>query len=138
MTNLSNLKRQHIEIIDNVKIITKLIHDKNFENNSNDIARNISILAGKLKIHLSSEDKFLYPNLLNHNHTEIRKKANQYVDEMGNLTVIFTDYKNKFNTKSKIMNNIDQFIKESKSIFNAIEKRIHKEDKELYVLLDNN
>ena len=55
---------------------------------------------------------------------------------MGNLAEVFMDYKNQFNTKNKIMNNIDGFIKKSESILNSIEKRINKEDNDLYLLIE--
>lgn len=136
MANIQNLKRQHKDIINIIQIIKKLISNDDFENNSNDIAKNVSILAGKLKIHLSNEDKFLYPTLLNHKNIKIKNKADQYIDEMGNLAEVFMDYKNQFNTKNKIMNNIDAFMKKSESILNSIEKRINKEDNDLYLLIE--
>ncbi|CAH2212236.1 hemerythrin domain-containing protein [Tepidibacter aestuarii] len=136
MANISNLKRQHIEVIDTIKIIDKLIKNNDFEKYSSDIAKNISMLSGKLKIHLDTEDKFLYPKLIKHDSTEVKDKANKYIDEMGNICKIFIEYKNRFNTKSKITNNLDEFIKESNYTFDMIQKRIHKEDIDLYPLLE--
>lgn len=136
MANIQNLKRQHKDIINIIKIIKNLISNNNFETNSNDIAKNVNVLAGKLKIHLNNEDKFLYPRLLNHNNSKIKNKANEYIDEIGNLAEVFTNYKNQFNTKNKIMNNLDGFIKKSEDILNSIEKRINKEDSDLYLLVE--
>ncbi|WFD11337.1 hemerythrin domain-containing protein [Tepidibacter hydrothermalis] len=135
MASMTNLKRQHVEIINTIKIIDKLMKNNDFEKDSNDIAKSISILAGKLKIHLDTEDKFLYPKLAKHDNISVRNKANKYIDEMGSICEVFTDYKNKFNTKSKIMNSLDEFKKESKYIFDTIKKRISKEDIDLYPLL---
>lgn len=135
MASMTNLKRQHVEIINTIKIIDELMKSNDFEKDSKDIAKSISTLAGKLKIHLDTEDKFLYPNLAKHDNISVRNKANKYIDEMGNICKVFTDYKNKFNTKSKIMNSLDEFKKESKYIFDTIKKRISKEDVDLYPLL---
>ncbi|WP_099192671.1 hemerythrin domain-containing protein [Tepidibacter mesophilus] len=136
MANITNLKRQHIQIIDTINIIVKLIKNNNFEESSSEIARNISLLSGKLKVHLDSEDKFLYPKLVKHDSIKIKNKANKYIDEMGNICTLFTEYKNKFNTKNKIINNLNEFIKESNYMFDIIQKRIYKEDIDLYPLLE--
>ncbi|MCT4507164.1 MAG: hypothetical protein N4A48_00105 [Tepidibacter sp.] len=94
------------------------------------------MLAGKLKIHLDTEDKFLYPKLVKHDSKVVKDKANKYIDKMGDICKLFIDYKNRFNTKNKIINNLDGFIKESNYIFYMIQKRIHKEDIDLYALLE--
>ena len=61
--------------------------------------------------------------------------ANSYIDEMGNISNVFADYRNKFNTKSKINERLDTFISETKPILNEIRKRIQKEETELYRLI---
>lgn len=58
-----------------------------------DITTHINKLAGKLKIHLSSEDKFLYPNLLNGDDNKLKNLANSYINEMGGISDTFTNYK---------------------------------------------
>ena len=42
--------------------------------------------------------------------------ANSYINEMGNIASVFTDYKNQFNTKNKINEKLDTFIDQTKSI----------------------
>jgi hemerythrin-like domain-containing protein len=135
MSNIENLERQHVDIKEEILHIKKAINLDNLEENAMDIAKHISLLAGKLKVHLDSEDKFLYPSLLNSENISIKTIANSYINEMGNLSGAFIEYKNKFNTRSKIMNNQQEFIKESKDVAVNLEKRIHKEDEELYPLL---
>lgn len=55
---------------------------------------------------------------------------------MGGISDTFTNYKNKFNTKSKIISEGNEvFISETKKILVAIEKRISKEESELYKLI---
>lgn len=135
MSNIANLKRQHVEILDSINSIKALTKKNSIENNAAEIAKDISMMAGKLKIHLDTEDKFLYPDLLNGEDIKLKALANNYIKEMGDICSTFTEYKNKFNTKSKILSNIFEFDKETKAIFDAIEKRINKEDTELYIKL---
>ena len=134
--NIDNLMREHKGIFEEINYINESISNKKFESDLLDITTHINKLAGKLKIHLSSEDKFLYPNLLNGDDNKLKNLANSYINEMGGISDIFTNYKNKFNTKSKIISEGNEvFISETQKILQAIEKRISKEETELYKLI---
>ncbi|AVK51417.1 hypothetical protein AXY43_09995 [Clostridium sp. MF28] len=136
MMNIDNLMREHKGIFEEINYINESINNKKFESDLLDITTHINKLAGKLKIHLSSEDKFLYPNLLNGDDNKLKNLANSYINEMGGISDTFTNYKNKFNTKSKIISEGNEvFTSETKKILVAIEKRISKEESELYKLI---
>lgn len=128
-----NLARQHNEIYKLLAEMKSLGY--NIESNADKIALNINLLAGKINIHLQSEDKYLYSLLLNSQHTEVRKIAKDFIAEMGHIAKTFNEFKIKFNTKNKILNNINEFKLEYPKIMNAISNRLNKEDKKLYVLL---
>jgi len=96
------------------------------------LVREINVLAGKLNVQMNSEDKFLYPALIESNDTQLKQIAKKYSDEMGNIHVGFNCYKNKFNTKTKILSDIGGFLKETKEIIKLLEERISKEDMYLY------
>ncbi|AVP54662.1 hemerythrin domain-containing protein [Clostridium tetani] len=130
---IDNLKRQHIEICKIIEDINSLLC--NIESNSSKISLNINLLSGKLKIHFQTEDKFLYPDLFNSEVSKIKTTAKSFVNEWGYLSSVFEDYKNKFNTKSKICSNISLFEKETKKIINALNDRINREEKDLYTLI---
>lgn len=135
MANISNFKRQHEEVS---KIITYLKKETNntSEENAFDIAKNISILAGKLKIHLREEDNSIYPMLLDSENKELREFGKEYNDEMKDIFEKFINFKNKYNTKSKLMNNIEGFKLETNKMINKLETRINKEDNHLYPILE--
>lgn len=135
MNHMDQLKKQHESINEVIEETTKLVAGGSLEANAAEIAKNISILAGKLQIHLSHEDKYLYPSLLNSEVTGVKNKAQQYVREMGNLQGVFTVFKNDFNTKSKIIANPDVFIATFKTVFAAIDERMKREDTDLYLML---
>lgn len=99
-------------------------------------ALRISRLAGKLKIHMLEEDKFLYPELLNHPDYEVKMMANQYISEMGSLAEEYARFKTKYNTPGKILADPDTFISEAKTILRALKNRISKEDNELYAFIE--
>lgn len=135
MASITNFNRQHKEILDTIEAIEELINKGTVESNAMDISIKINFLAGKLKIHLDSEDKYLYPDLLKGESIELRKMSTSYMNEMGNILSIFTEYKLKFNTKSKILESTQAFLEQTETIFNTIENRISREERELYPLI---
>ncbi|SDO78651.1 hemerythrin domain-containing protein [Clostridium gasigenes] len=132
MANIENLERQHVEIKDLFLKIKQGINSNDIKVNLDVLVRNINTLAGKLNIHMNSEDKFLYPTLIESKDQQLKEIAKQYSEEMGHIHVQFNNYKNKFNTRSKILSDTDEFLKGSKEIIKLLENRISKEDMYLY------
>lgn len=132
MANITNLERQHVEIKDLFLKIKQGTNSNDIKVNLDTLVRDINTLAGKLNIHMNSEDKFLYPELINSRDEQLKQIAKQYSEEMGNIHQEFNNYKNKFNTKTKILSDADGFLKGSKEIIKLLENRISKEDIYLY------
>lgn len=130
--NIDNLERQHLDIKGLFKKINSTLSLRNMEDSLDELVWDINTLAGKLNIHMKTEDKFLYPELINSSNTNLRNISKEYSEEMGNIHVIFTEFKNQFNTKNKILNDKDKFLIESKKVLKLLENRIDKEDKNLY------
>ncbi len=134
MINLLSLKRQHEEVAEIVKKIKIIINSGNLGVQAGDTALLLNTLAGKLKIHLNTEDKYMYPELLNKS-GDIRNTAKNYMDEMGHISEAFMEYKERFNTRTKIAANPSAFAEETNRVFTILEGRIAKEETSLYTLL---
>lgn len=132
--NISGLTRQHNEIRDEVNKLKLFIYNDTISN-SFEMAKEICFMAGKLKVHLQSEDKYLYPKLLESDNLKLRNMARSYISEMSSLSSQFELYKNKYNTKNKITGNSAEIINETRKVLSLLEKRLDKEDKELYPLI---
>ena len=132
MTNINNLERQHKDIYEIIHQTMALIDSGNFEEDAMTIARHISALAGKLKIHLNSEDKYLYPALMEKGNETLKVKTEKYIHEMGSLSQTYLAFKDQYNTKSKILSDQAAFKSASKKVFQAVLDRMHKEDTDLY------
>lgn len=133
MNYTDQLKRQHQDIFSVIMDTNALVKSGNIEANSQQIAMNISSLAGKLQVHLSYEDKYLYPKLLESDNPVVKSKAKQYIAEMGDLSSVFTDFKNRYNTKPKILAEAQSFKSDYAKVFTALETRMNREDKDLYL-----
>ena len=135
MANKNDLIRQHKEIREMIDFLKNHLQESKVRSEASHLAQNISFLAGKLRIHLIAEDDSLYPRLLEGNDVKAKEIAERFSQEMGNLSQVFTAYKVKYNISSKILTNVDAYISDTKVIVEALENRIGREDKELYVLL---
>ena len=130
--NLNNYLEQHRGIEAEITTIRTLINKNDVQQNAGDIALHISTLAGKMKIHLSIEDKYLYPGLQVSEDERVKKLATDYQKEMGDLAETFVAYKDIYNTKQKIVQNLSTVKHDTTKILLAIEKRIEREENELY------
>lgn len=96
----------------------------------------LSMLGGKLTIHLAMEDEALYPRLANHAKPEIRSHAERFKKEMGGILGVFKQYMTRWPTAEAIQTNTADFIAETEQIFTALRSRIAAEDKDLFPRLD--
>jgi len=135
MLNMNNLKRQHEDIDVILTNILKEIKSNDIEKNAMEISKHISILSGKLRIHLNEEDKWLYPSMEKSENSKLQEFNRKYQDEMKGLFGVFMSYKDKFNTKTKILNDMEGFKKETEFVFTKLKERVDRENQELYPLL---
>ena len=127
MANLDNYFRQHKEISELINT-NKTMAIKDLIANSKEIATTLNNLSGKLKVHLSMEDRYLYPNL------KAKNIAEKFENEMGNLAKEFLNYKEKYNTYIKITESPINFKNDTTKIMKALEDRMSREEKDLYTM----
>lgn len=135
MINLNKLHLQHKAILHEVNLIESEVFKKNEGFNLIETAMRINRLDGHLKIHANEVDN-LYPELLKCEDKEIQVKALQYMNEMGDLVVDYTKYRNSYNFSIKIKSKLKYFIDDTLNIMNALKLRIEKEYNELYNLIE--
>lgn len=133
--DVTNLRRQHNEIVSLTNFILDNIVKNTIDQNINEIAQSINTISGKLKIHLLNEDKYLYPYLLNSSDTALNTFGKKYNEEMLEVTKVYEGYKSKYNTATKIKQNIVGFKEDTKQIFGVLSNRVDREERELYQLL---
>lgn len=125
--------KQHKEISTEIEKIQLLLAENNLEKNVEEIALHICTLAGKINVHLSMEDKFMYPKMITSEDEQIKKLALRYQQQMGGIAERFTSYKDKYNTKQKIMEHYGEIKAETQKMFHEILNRVSKEESELYL-----
>jgi len=137
MSRTGDFRLKHQELFQVASEISALLKHDELSNDASKVRGLLSMLAGKLKLHLVMEDEHLYPDLVRHSNEKVRKLARKYIDEMGGIAGTFDEYMNRWVSAADIQNNAKGFIEETKAVFKALSKRIEKEDNELYPLIDN-
>lgn len=135
MADIHNLSRQHREIRELLTKLSSFTTKDEVEKEAFNIAMLIGQLAGKITIHLSNEDKFVYPKLKDSLDAKARQVSENFSKEMGGLITVFAEFKAKYMSSAKIIANSSQFIIELDQLTKAIIKRSEKEEAELYPLL---
>jgi hypothetical protein len=136
MARTDSFRKQHNEILTIAREINGMLGSTIDDGSAEKIRSLLSKLAGLVNLHLAMEDKALYPTLLAHRDASVANTARRFSDEMGSVAAAFVGYINAWPNAAAIKADPVRFTTESKAIFNALSKRIHRENVELYVLLD--
>lgn len=136
MARTDTFRKHHDEILNIAREINGLLGTSIDDATADAIRKLLSRLAGQVTVHLAMEDKGLYPDLLSHGDASVKATARRFSDEMGSVAAAFVGYIQAWPTSAAIKADPVRFTTESKAIFNALSKRIHRENTELYVLLD--
>ena len=104
-------------------------------NNTRSVKTLVDDLISSLNVHLSVEDKSLYPLLLNHPDKHVKYTAKIFIQEMGAIRQTVLTYRRKWTSLSKMQESPDGFIEETKMILAALSRRIKKENTELFSML---
>lgn len=96
----------------------------------------LSLLSGKLLVHLAVEDRLLYPEILHCADPAVRAVGQRFLEEMGPISQAFKSYSIRWGTQGAIQSEPAAFVAETKSILAAVEERIRREDRELYPLAE--
>ncbi|HEU4851244.1 MAG TPA: hemerythrin domain-containing protein [Telluria sp.] len=136
MARTDTFRKHHDEILGIAREINGQLGSTIDDNTAEAIRKLMARLNGLVTLHLAMEDKALYPALLAHSDASVKDTARRFSDEMGSVAEAFVGYMKSWSTSAQIKANPVGFTTESKAIFNALSKRIHRENVELYVLLD--
>ncbi len=136
MSITKSYRRQHEELLSAAGEIASSLQVDTLSKDASGVSAQLSKMMGLLRIHLSMEDKSLYPLLLASEDEKVRKTATRFMDEMGGIADVVTAYSQKWSDSKAIENAPAAFIGETKGLITALGKRIEKENNELYPLAD--
>lgn len=136
MALTDSYRKQHNELLELAgKLVGKLTKDEILKN-PEEIINLLAQFASKLNLHLTMEDKALYPKLLTSNNSKTSQTAREYMTEMGGIKQVVEKYISSWSLAKNISSDPQKFIEESKGIVTALKNRIDKENTVLYPLAD--
>ncbi len=99
-----------------------------------EISKSMGKLSVVVQMHLASEDKYLYPELLKSSLPSTRKTTESYMTEMKQIECSFKTFVSDYRTAEAIRKNPDDFLSAFTQIDNALRLRMGREENELYLL----
>ena len=131
-------RQQHKEILAVVGELSSLCSGSasTVSQKAADIRAKLVALTGKVNVHLSAEDKSLYPLLFAKEGLPAAKIASTFAAEMGSLAGAFKQFVANWPTGDAIASGPDKFVQEFNGIVKALGNRIEREEKDLYPLAD--
>jgi len=133
----SHLRRQHDQLLDLTNQVSPYLKSTQLVTKHAETIRTLlSKIAGLLKIHLSIEDQSFYPALLSSENTEVVTIVLNVQLEIADIGRMFNGYIETYHSSEKIQSEPEPFIKDTNALFNALIKRIEKENNELFPLYD--
>jgi hemerythrin-like domain-containing protein len=133
MALTDNFRKQHDELLGLVSQIEQELDSQKLGADANPVRQLLSILSGKVKIHLALEDQTLYPSLRDCLDPETQTLALQFQVEMGGLLEAFTRFVEKWPNHHCIRMAPLPFIKDAQRMADALSNRIQRENEILYV-----
>lgn len=136
MAFTDNYRRQHDEILDLAgQLAANLTVDK-IKTNTDNVLNLLSQFSAKLNIHLTMEDKALYPKLLASSDKKISETATAFQTEMGGIKQVVEKYIGNWCSKANLQSDPQKFITDTNGLLGALKARVDKENTILYPMAD--
>lgn len=136
MARTDKFRQQHNELLALAHELQALLNEEALSTDGSAARRSLGNLMGKLLMHLSIEDKVLYPDLEGNKDPAVATLARRFASEMKTTAANVVAYNSRWATPSQIKENAHQFIKETKDVIKILADRIKRENQELYAAAD--
>lgn len=136
MSRTERFRQQHNEMLALATELQSLLNESALSKDGTAARVCLGKLMGKLTMHLSIEDKVLYPALEVHNDPTVAALARRFASEMKSTTPAVLAYNVRWATPTAIKENASVFVKETKNVIGILAERIKRENQELYAAAD--
>lgn len=128
---------QQDDLISRSDEISKQLVEAYLKNDASLVRDMISSLLVKIEIHLTVEEKALYPQLINSGNDKVSVVAKHFQKDGKNLAHLVTNYEGNWKSALAISENPKKFIEETHQLLSLLSERIQKESNHLYKLADD-
>lgn len=136
MSRTVTLRKQHESLVMLAGEISELSGAEPAQIDVAALQRTMMRFDSLLKTHLSSEDTFLYPQMMASADPKTSTTATEFSREMGGLVEEYLAFANVWSNGEAVLRDLDRFRKDWNAILGALSRRISRETEELYPLAD--
>ena len=129
-------RRQHNDLLKVSEQVLEYMDASMLRRNLSGLHSLLNNLSGKLNVHLAMEDESFFPRLLEHEDLRVRTLIKDYMSEMGTMSEKFKLYMNTWKLSQSIMDDPQEFIRQTEYLLGALKNRIERENAELYPLAE--
>ncbi|MBV8624162.1 MAG: hemerythrin domain-containing protein [Herbaspirillum sp.] len=132
--NLDKYRREHADILDHVQQL-KALSAQGIATQAAALARVVIAMSSVIKLHLSVEDRFLYPALQQAD-ARLADKARQYQEEMKGISSEYGQFSRRWNDAQRIAEQPELFRSEANRVLKTLFERIVRENREFYPMIE--
>ncbi|OWY30517.1 hemerythrin domain-containing protein [Herbaspirillum robiniae] len=132
--NLDKYRREHADIIRHVQELKKLTA-LGIAGHAAAIAREVIAMSSVIKLHLSVEDRFLYPALQEAG-AALAAKGRQYQEEMADIAAQYGRFSRQWNDAQRIAEQPEGFRADANRVLKILFDRIGRENRDFYPLIE--
>lgn len=133
--NIKHFKNQHVEILEIVKKIEGYCNNGVSKFNK-ELSAELMMLRFKVKVHLSAEDRFLYPAVDLHKGSNAVEAMERFRPEMMGISSSFLMYAARWERAESIEEKPNQFLDETHKLIAALRHRIQLENTQFYPAIE--
>lgn len=133
--NIDKFKHQHTDILGAIAALRQVVQ-AGIAGNADEIAARIVAFSGAVKLHLTVEDKTLYPALEGGRDAALARMSRQYQHEMQGIVEAYFEFAAHWNTGRHVAAEPEQFRLEANSVLRRLYERIRREDREFYPAIE--
>jgi iron-sulfur cluster repair protein YtfE (RIC family) len=129
-------RQQHATIAELIRKLEQSLDVAKLQQSTMQVWHLLAELSGQIVVHLSGEDRWLYPELRSCGDPQAQAVARAFSEEMGHIAGAFKAYTERWLMPSAIASEPQAFIEQTREIAQTLQQRMRREHAELYSLAD--
>lgn len=128
--------RQHDQLAELAEDLLRMLDADDLALDPTPVRRTLAVFSGRLRVHAAMEQEALYPRLLASSDPLVASKAQELLDDVGDIYKAFFDHMSRWSSADEIRARCELFRRETWALLHRLHARMKRENDELYPLVD--
>ncbi len=133
--NIDRFKHDHVVQMQMVTDLRGMVQ-AGVADNASAIAKQLIAMSSVIRMHLAAEDRVLYPVVAQARDPAIAEMGRRFQKEMGGLAASYMAFVGRWNGAKHIGADPEAFRVEANAVFKALHDRVHRENTDLYPVVE--